>query len=142
MTKRPYQLRQETTNTGPSIYRLGTFTTTPGERTKMESCFLVFTRFQNVSSKSLRLEPSVLILYPLAEKQDADCAKFRKFRRQLFHTTLAKILQPLKIYMSKPDVVRCADGHYRRAIYGIGPYIADYPEQCLIAAVVQRWCPK
>ncbi|KAJ7856063.1 hypothetical protein B0H14DRAFT_3085331 [Mycena olivaceomarginata] len=29
-----------------------------------------------------------------------------------------------------PEVVRCPDGHFRRVIYGIGPYIADYPEQC------------
>ncbi|KAJ7828329.1 hypothetical protein B0H13DRAFT_2373263 [Mycena leptocephala] len=32
-----------------------------------------------------------------------------------------------------------ADGHYRRAIYGLGPYIADYPEQVLLACVVQGW---
>ena len=31
--------------------------------------------------------------------------------------------------MTTPEVVRCPDGHFRHAIYGIGPYIADYPEQ-------------
>ncbi|KIL54002.1 hypothetical protein M378DRAFT_93272, partial [Amanita muscaria Koide BX008] len=35
---------------------------------------------------------------------------------------------------------RYADGHYRRTIYGIGPYIADYPEQVLLSCVVQGWC--
>jgi len=44
--------------------------------------------------------------------------------------------------MTKPDVVRCPDGHFRRAIYGLGPYIADYPEQALLACIVQGWCPK
>ncbi|KAJ7845013.1 hypothetical protein B0H14DRAFT_3685165 [Mycena olivaceomarginata] len=34
------------------------------------------------------------------------------------------------------------DGHLRRVIYGIGPYIADYPEQVWLAAIVQNWCPK
>ena len=39
-------------------------------------------------------------------------------------------------------MVRCADGLHRRAIYGLGPYIADYPEQVLLSGVVQGWCPK
>ena len=25
---------------------------------------------------------------------------------------------------------------------GVGPYIADYPEQALLACIVQGWCPK
>jgi len=44
--------------------------------------------------------------------------------------------------MTQPEVVRCPDGHFRKAIYGIGPYIADYPEQALLACVVQDWCTK
>ena len=44
--------------------------------------------------------------------------------------------------MLKPEVTLCADGYYRRVIYGIGPYIADYPEQALLACIVQGWCPK
>ncbi|KAL4082079.1 hypothetical protein V8B97DRAFT_1913930 [Scleroderma yunnanense] len=43
--------------------------------------------------------------------------------------------------MLKPEVTLCADGHYQRAIYGIGPYIADHPEQALLACIVQGWCP-
>lgn len=27
-------------------------------------------------------------------------------------------------------------------VYGIGPYIADYPEQVLLACIVQNWCPR
>jgi len=27
-------------------------------------------------------------------------------------------------------------------MYGVGPYIADYPEQVLISGIVQGWCPK
>lgn len=68
-------------------------------------------------------------------------ALFRRFRRQLFHASLSAILQPLKAAMSIPEVTRCPDGHFRRVIYGIGPYIADYPEQILAACVVQGWCP-
>lgn len=44
--------------------------------------------------------------------------------------------------MTVPEVVLCADKKYRRAIYSLGPYIADYPEQVLIAGIVQNWCAR
>jgi hypothetical protein len=44
--------------------------------------------------------------------------------------------------MSSPEIVKCPDGHFRWAIYGLGPYIADYPEQVLLAGVVYTWCPR
>jgi len=55
---------------------------------------------------------------------------------------MTQILLPLLPGMSTPQVVKCSDGNFRRAIYGLGPYIADYPEQALLACVVQGWCPK
>jgi hypothetical protein len=44
--------------------------------------------------------------------------------------------------MTKPEVVRFGDGYYRRVIYGVGPYIADYEEQVLLACIVRGWCPR
>jgi Plavaka transposase len=44
--------------------------------------------------------------------------------------------------MSVPEIVKCPDGHFRRAMYGLGPYIADYPEQVWLSGIVQGWCPK
>ena len=44
--------------------------------------------------------------------------------------------------MTTPEVLRCFDGHFRRIIYSLGPYIADYPEQALLACIVQGWCPR
>ena len=44
--------------------------------------------------------------------------------------------------MEKPEVVMCPDGHFQRIIYTLGPYIADYPEQVLLAGIVGGWCPK
>ena len=76
-----------------------------------------------------------------ATKQYANSAAYRKFRRQLFHASLSKILQPLRPGMTKPEVIRCGDNHFRNVVYGIGPYIADYPEQALLTSIVQGWCP-
>ena len=60
----------------------------------------------------------------------------------MYHTCLACIFEPLRPAMTLPEVVRCPDGHFRRAIYSLGPYIADYPEQVWLAGIVQGWCPK
>ncbi|KAF7293941.1 hypothetical protein MKEN_01457600 [Mycena kentingensis (nom. inval.)] len=78
---------------------------------------------------------------PKTTREHANSAAFRKFRRQLFHTSIARVLSSLKPHMTKPRVTRCADRHFRRAIYGIGPDVADYPEQALLTCIVQGHCP-
>ncbi|KAF8427570.1 hypothetical protein L210DRAFT_3614931 [Boletus edulis BED1] len=79
---------------------------------------------------------------PKTDQEFANDQEFRNFRRQLFHASLQVALEPLHDTMTKPEVTLCADGHYRRVIYGIGPYIADYPEQVLLSCIVQGWCAK
>ncbi|KAF7368105.1 hypothetical protein MSAN_00876700 [Mycena sanguinolenta] len=79
---------------------------------------------------------------PKTDREHKDSNEFRTFRRNLFHGSLRYILQSLKPGMTAPEVTLFGDGHYRRVIYGLGPYIADYPEQVLLACVVQGWCPR
>ena len=102
--------------------------------------------FLAIPKSTLILSYSTLIIHfdmdNLAEHHEQDSAAFRKFCCQLFYSSLAHILMPLKPWMSKPKVTWCADGHFCRVIYGIGPYIADYPEQALLACVVSGWCPR
>jgi len=78
----------------------------------------------------------------VADREHTKDVDFRMFRRQLFHTSLSHILSSLQPAMSEPEVVKCGDGFYRRVMYGLGPYIADYPEQVLISGIVQGWCPR
>lgn len=78
----------------------------------------------------------------IADRQHEDSQEFREFWRELFHGSITFILKSLRPGMIKPEVIRYGDGHYRRTIFGLGPYIADYPEQVLIACVVSGWCPK
>ncbi|KAG1766034.1 hypothetical protein EV702DRAFT_1182386 [Suillus placidus] len=67
---------------------------------------------------------------------------FRNFRRQLFHSSLSFILKNLEPAMTKPEVARFGDGHHWCVIYGLGPYIADYEEQVLLACILRNWCAK
>ncbi|KAN0133153.1 hypothetical protein V8E53_008877 [Lactarius tabidus] len=52
------------------------------------------------------------------------------FKHKLFHSSIARILQPLHTAMTVPELV----------VYGLGPYIADYEEQVLLACMVRGWC--
>lgn len=83
-----------------------------------------------------------LTLLSLADNESHGDINYRIFRRQLLHSSLHKILESIKPHMTSPKIVRCPDGHYRRAIFSLGPYIADYPEQCLLSSIVQGWCPR
>ena len=78
----------------------------------------------------------------VASKEEREKMSFQRFCRQLYHTCVGFVFEPLKKGMTEPVVMRCPDGHYRRCIYQLGPYIADYPEQVWLAAIVQNWCPK
>jgi hypothetical protein len=77
-----------------------------------------------------------------ASKRQRKTVAYQIFVRQMYHACLALIFEPLKAGMTTPEVVRCPDGHFRRAVYTLGPYIADYPEQVWLACIVQNWCPK
>lgn len=66
---------------------------------------------------------------------------FQQFCWQLYHQCLAYIYSPLRQVMMSPEVVQCPDGCFFCAVYSIGPYIADYQEQVLLATIVQYWCP-
>ncbi len=78
----------------------------------------------------------------LADKVHSSDPTFRRFRRQLFHLSLSKIFSSLRSVMLQAEVVECPDGHFRLAIWGLGPYIGDYPEQVLLTCIVQGWCPR
>ncbi|EMD30780.1 hypothetical protein CERSUDRAFT_78623 [Gelatoporia subvermispora B] len=77
-----------------------------------------------------------------ADKKYNDDPLFRKFRRQLIHSSLLAILESLKAGMTKWEIFRCPDEYFCQVIFGIGPYIADYLEQALLACIVQGWCAK
>ncbi|KAJ6609298.1 hypothetical protein B0H10DRAFT_2166369 [Mycena sp. CBHHK59/15] len=86
--------------------------------------------------------PVAFLAIPKTSKKHRSKPAFQKFCWQMYHASLARIFEPLKANMTTPDIVRCPDGHFCRVIYGLGPYIADYPEQVWLAGIVQNWCPK
>ncbi|KAK1222162.1 hypothetical protein PQX77_015008 [Marasmius sp. AFHP31] len=88
------------------------------------------------------LLPFMFFPIPKTNQRDRKTVEFQQFSRQLYHACLSRALRPLKNGMTIPEVVECPDGHFRRAIYELGPYIADYPEQVWLSGIVQGWCPR
>ncbi|KIY62588.1 hypothetical protein CYLTODRAFT_438856 [Cylindrobasidium torrendii FP15055 ss-10] len=86
--------------------------------------------------------PTAFLPIPKVPKEVQQTKEYQTFTRQLYHACLALIFEPLRPGMTTPEVVQCPDRHFRRAIFGLGPYIADYPEQVLLSCVVSNWCPK
>ncbi|KAF8956155.1 hypothetical protein BDZ97DRAFT_1672008 [Flammula alnicola] len=86
--------------------------------------------------------PIGFLAIPKCDRKEDNTTLFRKFKRQLYHASISTILSSLRASMSKPVIRRCPDGHYRRVIYDLAAFIADYPEQVLLAGTVQGWCPR
>ncbi|KAF6755243.1 hypothetical protein DFP72DRAFT_811830 [Ephemerocybe angulata] len=86
--------------------------------------------------------PVAFLPIPKVPEGERKKKEYKRFARQLYHACIQLIFEPLRPGMTEPEVVRCPDGHLRRAIWGIGPVIADYPEQVWLSCIVQGWCPK
>jgi hypothetical protein len=111
--------------------------------TVMEFCHVPFFPFRKVWFFEHLLRSRLIFLFfssPAGPKERTTIA-YQQFCRQLYHACLAYIYEPLKPAMTSPEVVRCPDGHFRRSIFSIGPYIADYPEQVWLSTIVSNWCP-
>ncbi|TEB25834.1 hypothetical protein FA13DRAFT_1636945 [Coprinellus micaceus] len=126
---------------------LGSDKTTVSVATGQTEYYPIYASAGNVPNHLRRAHKGAVTLIgflaiPKTGKDEEDSLEFRRFRRQLYHSSIARILMLLKPWMTKARVTKCGDGHWRRVVYEIGPYIADYPEQCLLACVVQGWCAR
>ncbi|KAG1866814.1 hypothetical protein F4604DRAFT_1881698 [Suillus subluteus] len=126
---------------------LGSDKTTVSVGTGNNEYYPLYLSIGNVRNNVHRAHRDALCLVgflaiPKTTNEHKETEEFRDFRRQIFHSSLAKILETFKNPMSKPEIARFGDGHYRRVFYGLGPYIADYEEQVLLTSIVRNWCPR
>lgn len=81
-------------------------------------------------------------LCALGDRGCDNTSRFRTFKRQLYHASVAAVLRSLLPGLTSPVVQKCPDGHFRRVIYDLVAFIADYPEQVMLTGIVQNWCAK
>ena len=89
--------------------------------------------------------PSCLIerLRHISDDHKSDKNKvFHIFKHQLYQASVAAILRPLRPGMEVPVIRRCPDGYFRKIIYDLVAFIANYPEQAMLTGIVQGWCPR
>jgi len=78
----------------------------------------------------------------LGDRRYDETEEFRAFSRQLYHASIAAVLRPLHAGMENPVVRRCPDGHFRRVVYDLIAFVADYPKQAMLTGIVREWCPR
>ncbi|KAG6326186.1 hypothetical protein ID866_12903, partial [Astraeus odoratus] len=126
---------------------LGSDKTTVSVATGNNEFYPLYLSVGNVRNNVCRAHKNVLVLLgflaiPKTTKEHSSDISFRKFQQQLYHCSSSMILKPLKAAMTSPEVVKFGNGYHCHVIYGLGPYIADYEEQALLACIVHGWCAR
>ncbi|KAI6128901.1 hypothetical protein EDD16DRAFT_1701506 [Pisolithus croceorrhizus] len=126
---------------------LGSDKTTVSVATGRTDYYPLYLSIGNVCNTLRRAHRNAVVLIgflamPKTTREHASTQAFRKFKRQLFYSSLTHILYSLRHPMTEPETILFSDNYYRRVIYALAAYIADYEEQVLLSCIICNWCPK
>ncbi|KAG1863685.1 hypothetical protein F4604DRAFT_1882171 [Suillus subluteus] len=111
---------------------LGSNKTTVSVATGQNDYYPLYTSISNVQNNVRHADHNAVavvgfLAIPKTVKQYSEDAQFRKFKKQLFHLSLSRILRSFKTFMTVPEVVHFGD---------------DYLEQVVLSCIVSNWCTK
>ncbi|KAF8160595.1 hypothetical protein BJ912DRAFT_915513 [Pholiota molesta] len=104
--------------------------------------YLTIGNIPKETRRQVSAHATILLGYLPIPKFDCFSDKTRSLAKyRLFHYCLEKILMSLREAGLYGKDMMCADGWIRKIWPILAVYVADYPEQCLIACCMENRCP-